>query len=66
MQIIVNGDPLEVDAGLALPELLGRIGKAIEHVAVEYNGEVVEREGFAQVMLKEHDQLEIVHFVGGG
>lgn len=66
MQIVVNGDPLEVEADLTITLLLERIGKSTEHVAVERNGEIVEPSAFAQLVLNHADQLEIVHFVGGG
>jgi thiamine biosynthesis protein ThiS len=66
MQIIVNGDSLEIEAELTLLALLARIGKSTEHVAIEHNGEVVDREDFAALTLNPQDRLEIVHFVGGG
>ena len=47
MQIIVNGDSLDVEEGLSLDSLLARLGKPSEHVAVEHNGEVVEPSDFA-------------------
>jgi thiamine biosynthesis protein ThiS len=66
MRIIVNGEKLEVASGLNLLTLLDHIGKPAAHVAVEHNGEVLDRDIFAQVTLGENDQLEVVHFVGGG
>jgi thiamine biosynthesis protein ThiS len=66
MQIVVNGDSVEIESGVTLLALLARIGKPTAQVAVEHNGEVVERDDFAQRMLHANDQLEIVHFVGGG
>jgi thiamine biosynthesis protein ThiS len=35
-------------------------------VAVEHNGESLEDRALAQTILRPEDQLEIVHFVGGG
>ncbi len=66
MQIVVNGDPLEVDESLSLMALLARVGKAPEHVAVERNGAIVEPAQFSSLRLEPADRLEIVHFVGGG
>ncbi len=37
-----------------------------QFVAVGYNGEVLERDQFARVVLKDGDVLEIVRPVGGG
>ncbi len=66
MQIIVNGDPVDVDAGVTIAALLAQIGKPAEHVAVEHNGEILEAEHFGAMALQANDRLEIVHFVGGG
>jgi sulfur carrier protein len=65
-QIIVNGAPVDIEEGLSVGALLARIGKSAEHVAVEYNGGILESKGFETLLLKPADRLEIVHFVGGG
>ncbi len=66
MRVLVNGEPLELEADLPLPRLLERLGKQPAHVAVEHNGEILDRDGLARAVLRPHDRLEIVHFVGGG
>jgi thiamine biosynthesis protein ThiS len=66
MRVIVNGEPLDLEADLPLLGLLAHLGKAPAHVAVERNGEIVDRETMATAVLGENDRLEIVHFVGGG
>ena len=66
MQIIVNGQGQEVKEGLSILSLLSELGRSAEHVAVEHNGDVIEPETFAALILKPEDRLEIVHFVGGG
>ncbi len=66
MNVTVNGEPLELEAGLPLLLLLERLGKTPAHVAVERNGEILEREQMAKAVLRESDRLEIIHFVGGG
>ena len=66
MRIIINAVNQEVESGLSLLALLGRIGKSPGQCVVERNGEIVDLEGFETVVLREHDRLEIVHFVGGG
>jgi thiamine biosynthesis protein ThiS len=66
MQIKVNGEnrqfegPLNV---LALAEILQLNPK---QVAVERNCEIVPRSLYAEVALSDGDQIEIVHFIGGG
>ena len=45
---------------------LTSFGLNLQFVAVGYNGEVIKKETFAQVVLKDGDNLEIVRPVGGG
>ena len=62
----MNGKPREVEQVVTLLEFLQRVGVNPLLVAVEHNGEIVRREGFGQVQLREGDALEIIHMVGGG
>ena len=38
----------------------------LQHVAVGYNGAVLEKQDYAEILLKDGDILEIVKPVGGG
>jgi len=64
--ITVNGDHMRVRDGLTIAELAAQIGLVPEKVAVERNLEVVPRSTLADVRVEDGDELEIVHFVGGG
>ena len=64
--ITVNGEHKRVAAGLSIADLASQLGLVPEKVAVERNLEVVPRSTLAQVCLEDGDELEIVHFVGGG
>jgi thiazole synthase len=66
ISIIVNGDHRRVMAGMTIAGLANELGLAPEKVAVERNLEIVPRSTLAQVTLEDGDELEIVHFVGGG
>jgi thiazole synthase len=66
LSIRVNGEHRRVAAGLSIAELASELGLVPEKVAVERNLEVVPRSTLAQVLLEDGDELEIVHFVGGG
>jgi len=66
MQLTINGDPHSVPEGLTVRGLLDHLGMTEGPVAVERNRDVVPRAQHASVHLSEGDQLEIVHFVGGG
>ncbi len=64
--ISVNGEHKRVTAGITLAELAESLGLVPEKVAVERNLEVVPRSTLTQVVVEDGDELEIVHFVGGG
>lgn len=66
VSIHVNGEHRRVAAGLTLAQLAADLGLAPEKVAVERNLEVVPRSTLGQVIVEDGDELEIVHFVGGG
>ncbi|MFD1033243.1 sulfur carrier protein ThiS [Sphingomonas hankookensis] len=66
ISIMVNGDHMRVRDGITLAELTAQIGLVPEKVAVERNLEVVPRSTLQQVKVEDGDELEIVHFVGGG
>ncbi len=63
MKLKVNGEERELAEGSTVVDLLGQMSGP---VAVERNGEVVPRKQHANTLLAEGDELEIVHFVGGG
>ncbi len=64
--IHINGEHRRIRAGMTIAELANLLGLAPEKVAVERNLEIVPRSTLAQVAVEDGDQLEIVHFVGGG
>ena len=66
VSITVNGEHKRVAAELTLARLATEMGLVPEKVAVERNLEVVPRSTLAQVIVEDGDDLEIVHFVGGG
>ena len=66
MKITVNGDALEVPDDLTVAALVVHLGLTTGPVAVERNREVVPRAEHANTRIAPGDQLEIVHFVGGG
>jgi sulfur carrier protein len=69
LTVILNGqtrvfDTLQVDA--SLEQLIGELGLKGDRVAVERNGEIVPRAGWAGTVVNGGDRVEVVHFVGGG
>ncbi len=65
MQIKLNGEKFDSPAA-TVAELLDRLGIQRGRVAVELNLNILPKEEYPTTLLKEGDQLEVVHFVGGG
>ena len=66
VSITVNGEHKRVVAGLTIAALAETMGLVPAKLAVERNLEVVPRSTLDTVMVEDGDELEIVHFVGGG
>jgi thiamine biosynthesis protein ThiS len=66
MRLTVNGEPREIPAGTTVDRLLAELHVAPGQVVVERNLKVLKRAELPATVLEEGDQLEIVHFVGGG
>ena len=66
VSITVNGEHKRVIAGLSIAQLATELGLVPEKLAVERNLEVVPRSTLGEVIVEDGDELEIVHFVGGG
>ncbi|MDD4168726.1 MAG: sulfur carrier protein ThiS [Desulfotomaculaceae bacterium] len=62
----VNGSIIALVDKQSLLDFLEGNKYDIMKIAVERNGEIVPREAYRNVMLKDEDTLEIVSFVGGG
>jgi len=66
IRITVNGEPREIAATATVADLLAQVGLDMRKVAVERNLEIVPRSTYAATALAAGDELEIVHFIGGG
>ena len=66
INLMVNGKPRPIDVTQDLESYLTSFGLDLKHVAVGYNGEVIKREQYPEVTLRDGDILEIVRPVGGG
>ncbi len=62
----VNGKRVELEGPTALLAYLEQLGVNPGAVAVEHNGEIIERASYEAVTLGDGDQVEIVRMVGGG
>lgn len=66
MKISVNGEIRELEEEVSLNRLLELFSLPSQRVAIELNREVVRKKDWANVIVKDADRIEIVHFVGGG
>ena len=65
-KIQLNGDSYEVIIGTNLNELLNKLKIQKNKIAIEVNGEIIEKGKYPNLILKRDDKVEIVHFIGGG
>ena len=66
VEIILNGEPYQIDQPLTVVALLERLDIDARRVAVEHNLTIIKRHRFPDVIIGDGDQIEIVNFVGGG
>lgn len=66
MRITVNGKETFAEGGTSVQELLVQMRLDSRKIAVERNLEIVAKSAYQSTMLEDGDQLEIVHFIGGG
>ena len=65
MKLRLNGEERS-SAAATLAALVEELGMKADRVAVELNREIVPRAKWEATALRDGDELEIVHFVGGG
>lgn len=66
IEIVLNGRPRTVPAGLTLKGLLEHLDIHPRMVVAEWNREIVRHERYDEVPVSAGDTIELVHFVGGG
>ena len=64
----INGTEKTFDEGLppSLSELLAKLEIDAATVVAEIDGNIIERQNFAQTELKQGMGIELIRFVGGG
>lgn len=69
MKLQINGEEREFSGPpvpFTLAALVEILGMKSDRVAIELNRNIVSRDLWAETNLHDGDQLEVVHFVGGG
>ncbi len=66
ISIHLNGEPVRIERGTLLEDLVRSRGHSSEQVAVEVNHELVPRKARSEHPLQPGDRVEFVTLVGGG
>jgi sulfur carrier protein len=66
MKIIINGITKEIPYEINIVELLENFSLPKERIAIEINKQVVRKKDWGNIKVVEADQIEVIHFVGGG
>jgi len=64
--IILNGKNKQLEHDTSISQLLEILDLSEKRLAVEINQSIVPRSDFADTILNEQDQVEIVQAIGGG
>ena len=66
IKIKVNGKTKTVRENSKLSNIIKNLKISIKKVAIELNHEIVDKKNLNNVDIKKNDEIEIVHFIGGG
>ena len=66
IKIKVNGKLKTINKNVNLSILIKNLKIQLKKVAIEMNGEIVNKKKLNRIILKNNDRIEIVHFIGGG
>ena len=65
-KIQLNGKLYEINNGTNLNQLLNNLKIQKNKVAIEVNGQIIDKNKYPNLILNKDDKVEIVHFIGGG
>ena len=66
IRVKLNGKDREIQPGLSIHRLVESLDLNPQLIVVELNREILARERLEEIEVSEGDQVELVHFVGGG
>ena len=66
ISLTINGRGVELAQAMTIRELLATKGLHEKIVVVEHNREIVPRERYGDVVIRDDDNLEIVQMMAGG
>ncbi len=66
IKIRVNGKYRLINQNINLQRLIDILKIPTKKVAIELNGEIVDKNKIKKIFFNKNDKIEIVHFIGGG
>jgi len=66
IKIKVNGKLSIIEDNLSLLNYVKKLKVPLKKVAIELNQEIMDKNELSKIKLKKNDNIEIVHFIGGG
>ena len=66
IKIRLNGKVKIIDDNSKLSVLVNKLKIPLKKVAIELNQEIINKNNINKIYLKKKDNIEIVHFIGGG
>ena len=66
VKIKLNGKNYLIKPKMSLKEVINLYKIPIQKIAIEYNKKIVDKKNLRKIKIKNMDQIEIVHFIGGG
>jgi len=66
IKIKFNGKKLLIDQNSSIDKLIKQFNIKLNNVAIEYNKEIIDKKKIKKITLNNYDNIEVVHFIGGG
>ena len=66
IKIRVNGKVNSIIEKTSLLKLVNNLKIPLKKVAIELNHQIVDKKNLKKIYLNKNDNVEIVHFIGGG
>ena len=66
IKIILNGKLRSLQKTTSVHDLMRSLKLPTDKVAIELNKEIINKKSIKNLYLRNKDQIEIVHFIGGG
>ena len=66
IKININGKKLILNKNDSLLKLIKKLKIPLNKVAIELNKKIIDKKKINKIKVKDNDNIEIVHFIGGG